>query len=240
MLKSNRILLVHPLGYKAESAGQDVSRLANIMPPLGLASIAAYLKRENMQADIVDCYAKPFSDRFIRDYLTEHAPSFIGFSCTTSSFLDGVRIARLAKSVLPGVKTVFGGPHVSALKTKILTDFPEVDFVAAGEGEEPLAELIACEGKIDITSSIEGIIYRDREGTPHFNGYRAKGVELDSLPFPAYEKLEGYPEASSIIRMFQIQVAYRVVDVLMRAVTATVPSLGAVSGIIPQNIFMNI
>ncbi len=49
MLKSNKILLVHPLGYKMESAGQDVSRIANIMPPLGLASIAAYLKKEHMQ-----------------------------------------------------------------------------------------------------------------------------------------------------------------------------------------------
>jgi anaerobic magnesium-protoporphyrin IX monomethyl ester cyclase len=78
MLKPNKILLVHPLGYKMESAGQDVSRIANIMPPLGLASIAAYLKNENMHADIVDCYAKPFSDRFIREYLTKGMPSFIG------------------------------------------------------------------------------------------------------------------------------------------------------------------
>src|SRR4030042_2239684 len=100
MLKSNKILLVHPLGYKSESAGQDISRVANIMPPLGLASIAAYLKKGHVNADIVDCYAKPFSDRFIRDYLANQIPSFIGFSCTTSSFLDGVRIASLAKNVL--------------------------------------------------------------------------------------------------------------------------------------------
>ena len=152
MLTSNKILLVHPLGYKMESAGQDVSRIANIMPPLGLASIAAYLKKENMDADIVDCYAKPFSDRFIREYLTKEMPSFIGFSCTTSSFLDGVRIATLAKNILPGIKTVFGGPHVSALKTKILADFPEVDFAVVGEGEETLKELLACDGEIDEAS----------------------------------------------------------------------------------------
>jgi anaerobic magnesium-protoporphyrin IX monomethyl ester cyclase len=193
--KYNKILLVHPLGYRSESAGQDISRMANIMPPLGLASIAAYLKKENVDADIVDCYAKPFSDHFIRDYLAKEAPSFIGFSCTTSSFLDGVHIAGLAKSILPKVKTVFGGPHVSALRTKILADFSEVDFVVAGEGEETLEELLACEGKVDVVSSIQGIVYRNQEGTPHFNGYRAKGVELDSLPFPAYEKLEGYPHA---------------------------------------------
>ena len=191
----NKILLVHPLGYKSESSGRDVSRIANIMPPLGLACLAAYLEKENMHVDIVDCYARPFSDRLIKEYLAKEMPSFIGFSCTTSSFLDGIRVATLAKNILPGIKTVFGGPHVSALKTRILTDFPEVDFVVVGEGEETLRELLACDGEIDTTLSHYGVIYRDKEGNPHFNGYRPKSIELDTLPFPAYEKLDGYPYA---------------------------------------------
>ncbi len=124
-----------PLGYGSENAGRDISRMANIMPPLGLASIAAFLEKDNIRADIIDCYASPLSDPFIRDYLTGQRPAFIGFSCTTSSFLDGVRIANLAKSIEPRIKTVFGGPHVSALKTRILEDFPEVDFCIVGEGE---------------------------------------------------------------------------------------------------------
>jgi radical SAM superfamily enzyme YgiQ (UPF0313 family) len=191
----NKILLVHPLGYKSESSGRDVSRIANIMPPLGLACLAAYLEKENMHVDIVDCYARPFSDRLIKEYLAKEMPSFIGFSCTTSSFLDGIRVATLAKNILPGIKTVFGGPHVSALKTRILKGFPEVDFVVVGEGEETLRELLACDGEIDATLSLYGVIYRDKEGNPHFNGYRPKSIELDTLPFPAYEKLDGYPYA---------------------------------------------
>ena len=110
ILKKNKILLVHPLGYKVERSGQDVSRIANIMPPLGLASMAAYLKKENIKADIVDYFAKPFSDDIIRDYLTRESPAFIGFSCTTSSFLDGVRIAKMAKKCLAGHKNGFWGP----------------------------------------------------------------------------------------------------------------------------------
>jgi anaerobic magnesium-protoporphyrin IX monomethyl ester cyclase len=195
MLTPNKILLVHPLGYKSEKANQDISRMTNIMPPLGLASIAAYLEQKGIGADIVDYYAKPFSDQLIQDYLAANRPAFIGFSCTTSSFLDGVRIAVLARSILPGIKTVFGGPHVSALKTKILADFPEVDFAVIGEGEETLKELIATDGETERTSLFHGVIYRDREGNPQFNGYRAKSIELDTLPFPAYEKLDGYPHA---------------------------------------------
>jgi anaerobic magnesium-protoporphyrin IX monomethyl ester cyclase len=80
MLNQNKILLVHPLGYRADAAGHDISRIANIMPPLGLASIAAYLEERGAKADIVDCYARPDSDRAIRDYLLAERPAFIGFS----------------------------------------------------------------------------------------------------------------------------------------------------------------
>ena len=191
-LNHNRILLVHPLGYKAEAAGRDISRMTNIMPPLGLASIAAYLEKYGIVADIIDCYAHPDSDTRIADYIQEHAPGYIGFSCTTSSFLDGVRIVKSAKEILPGIKSVFGGVHVSAMKEKSLTDYPEVDCVVVGEGEETLKELIKA-GGADL-SGIEGLIHR-QDGRVIFNGQRKKLLDLDTLPFPAYEKLEGYPDA---------------------------------------------
>ena len=193
MLTPNRILLVHPLGYKSENAGHDVSRIANIMPPLGLASIAAYLERDGIKADIVDYYARPSSDRVVRDYLLKERPAFIGFSCTTSSFLDSVRIAKFAKGILPGIKAVVGGPHVSALKTQILNNFPAVDFTIVGEGEETLKMLMSCGGEIGTAGALEGLVYRDEGGKSIFNGYRGKNIELDTLPFPAYEKLDGYP-----------------------------------------------
>ncbi len=198
MSENDSILLVHPLGYRSENSGHDVSRLANIMPPLGLAGLAAYLEERGIGTTIVDYYAKPFSDQLIKDYLTARKPAFIGFSCTTSSFLDGVRIARLARAVQPDIGTVFGGPHVSALKTEILKAFPEVDIAVIGEGEETLAEVVAHGGDPDALPYIPGLVYRDGEGTPVFNGYRPKGIDLDTLPFPAYEKLEGYPQKYSL------------------------------------------
>jgi len=189
-LDAKRILLVHPLGYGADAAGRDISRLANIMPPLGLASIAAWLEKQGCAADIVDCYAHPDSETRILEVLRSERPGWIGFSCTTSSFLDGVRLAKLAKSELPGIHAIFGGPHVSALKEKVLTDYPEVDLVVVGEGEETLAELLTSGG--DQPGAIPGLVVREGDEV-RFTGYRDKGIELDALPFPAYEKLAGYP-----------------------------------------------
>ncbi|MBU0729371.1 MAG: B12-binding domain-containing radical SAM protein [Proteobacteria bacterium] len=189
---NNSILLVHPLGYKTESAGKDISRMTNIMPPLGLASIAAYLEARGIEVSIIDCYAHPDSDRLIKDCINQKKPAFLGLSCTTSSFMDGVRISKLAKAALPQIQTVFGGVHVSALKNKALENFGEVDFVIVGEGEQTLAELVASDGH-DV-GSIQGLIHRQGSEVI-FNGHRQKALDLDTLPFPAYEKLAGYPEA---------------------------------------------
>jgi len=191
-LNAKKILLVHPLGYSTAAAGLDISRKANIMPPLGLASIAAYLEKCGIKTAIIDCYARPNSDGLIRDYLLSEKPAFLGLSCTTSSFLDGVRIAEFAKSILPNIQVVFGGAHVSALKQSILEDYPIIDYVIIGEGEVTLAELIENKNQ-GTASSIPGIAYRENGREVCFPGYRAKGINLDTLPFPAYEKLAGYP-----------------------------------------------
>ncbi len=191
-LNEKKILLVHPLGYAAASASRDISRIANIMPPIGLAGLSSYLEKEGIESAIIDCYARPDSDRLIRDFLIEEKPAGIGLSCTTSSFLDGIRIARMAKTVLPGLKVVFGGPHVSALKEKALAPFPEIDLAVVGEGEQTLAELLL--GGYQPSPAIKGIAFRENGGSIHFSGTRA-GVSLDALPFPAYEKLPGYPQA---------------------------------------------
>jgi anaerobic magnesium-protoporphyrin IX monomethyl ester cyclase len=189
----SNILLVHPLGYKKEAAGSDISRMANIMPPLGLAGIAAYIEREGIDSAIIDCYAHPESDQAISRYLLEKRPAFIGMSCTTSSFLDGIRIANMAKGICPEIKVIFGGPHVSALREKILEGFTGVDYCVTGEGEVTLTELIKSAG--ENAASIQGLVYRDGLNGITSNGYRSNITDLDTLPFPAYEKLNGYPGA---------------------------------------------
>lgn len=196
VLNQKRILLIHPLGYHAGSATRDISRIANIMPPIGLASMAAYLATKKIECAIIDCYAQPFADPLIRDYLLIRKPAAIGISCTTSSFLDGVRISAFCKSILPGLRVVFGGPHISALKENTLKHFPVIDFGVVGEGEKTLNELV--ESGYQSCHLIKGMVFREADNEIIFTGYRDDALQLDRLPFPAYEKLDGYPKRYSL------------------------------------------
>lgn len=190
-MDQDKILLIHPLGYDPTNATEDISRKANIMPPLGLASIASFLEQYQIKSHIIDCYAVPESDALINSYLEDEKPGFIGFSCTTSSFFDGIRISKYIKKMLPETKIIFGGVHVSALKEKILTAYPVIDFIVVGEGEYTLYQLL----KTDETDleNLKNIVFKKKNGEIVFTGYRKKLMDLDTLPFPAYEKLPGYP-----------------------------------------------
>jgi len=190
---SRSVLLVHPLGYNKAGAESDISRRANIMPPLGLASIAAFLEQNAIGAAIIDCFAHPDSDSKILNHIETTKPGWLGLSCTTSGYLDAIRIAAMVKEKFPCIQTVFGGPHISALREKILEKDRVVDYAVIGEGEETLLELVRLDG--GDPGGIAGLVYRDPDGRVRFSGFRQRAIALDDLPFPAYEKLEGYPQA---------------------------------------------
>ncbi len=198
-LRADRALLVHPLGYLAGAAGQDIARLANIMPPIGLAGLAAWLERQSIRTTVVDANAQPDALARMREVLQDERPACVGFSCTTASYLDGARLAAAAKAVLPGVRTVVGGPHVSALQAAALAGFPALDFAVVGEGEQTFSELLA--GGWESPETVPGLVYREADGTPRFSGPRNERLELDALPFPAYGKLSGFP-ASYCLPLF--------------------------------------
>lgn len=192
MTQKKKILLVHPRGENWTTGEQDLSRIVNIMAPMGLLSLAAWMEQHEHRADIHDCYAFPGEDSRITSYLDEERPDYIGFSTTTSSFPDGVRLAKRAKEILPSVKVVFGGVQMSGLRERLLRDFPVIDYGVVGEGEQTLLELVESDG--DGLRNIEGLIFREK-GEVVFTGFRKKLLEMDALPFPAYEKLHGFPES---------------------------------------------
>ncbi len=190
-----RITLVHPAGSNWVPGKKDITATANRMAPLGLLSIAAYLKKEGHQVAVHDCLG-PHAPEGIKanvDAVLKHNPEMVGFSATTSGFLDAHDMAAMIKSRSPEVKAVFGGVHVSALGDSLMKNFGSIDFLCPGEGELTISELASG---ID-PAAIDGLIWRngDRIIT---NAPRLPLDDLDGLPFPAYEDLEGFPRGYNL------------------------------------------
>ena len=186
-----RVVLVHPAGSNWVPGRKDMAALANRMAPLGLLSMAAFLERAGHKVDIVDCLgpqAAPGIEAGVTQILA-HQPELVGFSATTSGFLDGYDMATQVKARRPEVGIIFGGVHVSAIGGRLLDEFEHIDYLSMGEGEQTLAEL--ADGR-DV-GQIKGLVWRDN-GQAVTNPARDPIKDLDSLPFPAYEKLVGFPK----------------------------------------------
>ncbi|MEF8848258.1 MAG: RiPP maturation radical SAM C-methyltransferase [Candidatus Thermoplasmatota archaeon] len=105
--------------------------------------------------------------------------SLVGFTLNYGQFLPSLALAKKIKEEYTDIKIVLGGSRTSGrrgVKTLKLFDF--IDYVASGEGEKTLKELVQ---KQDNISNIPGLIYRKNDEIK-WNKSQEK-VDLDSLPF---------------------------------------------------------
>ncbi len=190
-----RIVLVHPTGYNWVPGKKDITAVANRMAPLGLLSIAAYLAQKGHDVSVLDCLGpgRPKTNGAHVRNILQKDPQMVGFSATTSGFLDGYDMALRIKREAPHIQTVFGGVHISALGSSLLRGFEAIDYLCLGEGERTLAEL--CDGTPP--DRVTGLAFRDN-GRAVQNPPRDHIPHLDSLPFPAYEKLHGFPKGYNL------------------------------------------
>lgn len=185
------VLFVHPYGSNWMGTGKDITTIFNLMPPLGMMSIAAYLEARGIATEIIDCYASPMTAEALVAEILRRRPDVVGFSCTTSSFLEGYGVACLLKERAPEIITVFGGAHACSVGVGLLDAFPAVDYLVIGEGEQSFYELVAA-GCRNV-ETIPGIGFR-KEGIGTLSAVREHIADLDTLPFPAYHRLSRFPE----------------------------------------------
>lgn len=186
-----RVLLIQPpyTILKHEPKGSQA--------PLGLAYIAAVLEK-NYEVAILDAVAEGFNtesfssglltygltDKEIAQRIRDYAPDMVGVSCLFSTQLANAhRLCEIVKKINPGITTVMGGAHPSALPAKTLED-ENIDYVIIGEGDFALAELIERLNAPMSLTDMDGIAFRSF-GKIEVNP-KAKYIEnLDTLPFPA-------------------------------------------------------
>jgi anaerobic magnesium-protoporphyrin IX monomethyl ester cyclase len=190
-----KITLVHPAGFNFVPGQPDFSVLANRMAPIGILQLASWLDMHGHTSALHDCLG-PYAPKSIEEnaeIVLATDPDMVGFSATTSGFMDAVEMSAIIKTRRPDIKIVFGNVHVSSIGAPILEHFPEIDYLVIGEGEGALLDL--ANGVA--LAKIDNLVFRDQENEGRIvsNPRRRRILNLDELPFPAWEKLAGFPHA---------------------------------------------
>ena len=157
-----------------------------LMPPLGLCSIAAVLKKNGYSVAIKDYALEPASDYQLADDIRQLSPAIIGISATTPSVNPGKRLAKLIKKSWPDIHICAGGTHASNRPWEMLDG--GFDSVCIGEGEYSFLRLTEAVLKKHPIDNLPGIITQSTRNAPIKSQWQH--VEnLDELPVPSFDLL---------------------------------------------------
>jgi radical SAM superfamily enzyme YgiQ (UPF0313 family) len=181
------VLLVYPPISKMERYGSELGVFGGKQIPLGLFSLAAYLRRQGYRVQALDAEARELNASDIVAEIQAGGYRVLGISATTVAFHRALELARIAKDAHPETIVVIGGPHVSSQPEHAL-QFEAFDFAVRNEGEETLDELLHVLAEGGDLGAVPGLIHR-RNGQIVVNPRRPSIADLDGLPFPAYDMI---------------------------------------------------
>jgi anaerobic magnesium-protoporphyrin IX monomethyl ester cyclase len=155
-------------------------------PPLGILYICSHLRKKGMNVDVFD---STFSSRKqLFELLQQTPPAVLGVYAnlmTRSNALEILQVARRA-----GWQTVVGGPEPGAYVSEYLE--AGADVVVIGEGELTMEELVpALQSRTpEALQKVDGIVFRDADGTIVRTKPRQQIRDLDAQPWPARQTID--------------------------------------------------
>jgi len=181
-----KILLINPPYHKKKIFRKSMEEVGALLPPLGLAYIAAVLEKHGNKVKIIDgpvlTTRKDYDYNELRTDIESFQPDIIGVTATSPQIKDAINTIDLAKEINKDIITFLGGPHITALP-KILSKIENLDFGIYGEGEFTFLDIIKRIEKKEKLEGLNGLIWRENNEVKYLLREHIK--DLDTLPFPA-------------------------------------------------------
>lgn len=184
-------------------------------PPLAMLQLAAFLEDRggSLDLDVVDSQAEGLNWKSLEQKIASYDPDMVVVSSlSTCNAYTVLRTVELVKRIDPDIKTVVGGQHFTALAQQSLMDYPEIDFIIRGEGEQTLLELVKTVEQNRNPGDIKGLSYRSKNSTIIHNPSRPLIRNLDDLPLPGYHFLEDYMNKYHFKMMADTGAGYAMVE----------------------------
>lgn len=142
------------------------------MPPLGIAYLAAYLRRSGFfGAALLDIPGSGLSPDRLRSVLTRDRFDLYGLSATLPGLGEAAALSRMIKrEVNPEALVVLGGPAASISPRVLFNLLEDIDLVVRGAGEIPLLEIVHRASRGQSFDHIPNAFYRYGSSPPETPG----------------------------------------------------------------------
>ena len=187
-----KVALIFPTWTDTYGGYAIVARKATSWPPLNLCMVASLAEREGHEVKLIDAEARRLSVEETIEELKEYGPDFIGFTANTPFYHVAADWGQRIKEEIPSAVTGIGGQHITVLKEEAMLPGFDVGFI--GEAEEAFpAFLRAYEEDKNIyawAGKINGLIFRQADGTLTNTGQANPAYDVDELPIPSRHLLD--------------------------------------------------
>ena len=154
--------------------------------PFGLAYVASSLLKAGHQVTVVDMEGDCLTVASAVDLVLKSDPEIVAFGGMVTRFRFVKELALKMRSLLPGVFFTAGNSGVTTVPSVYL-EACKLDCVVLGEGEVTSVELVdALEARSD-WHDVPGLAWLDDTGKLMKSPMRAAIVDLDTLPWPAWD-----------------------------------------------------
>jgi radical SAM superfamily enzyme YgiQ (UPF0313 family) len=171
------ILLTYPPTSLIEGWGSNPFPMTQLL-------LASFLEHKGFKADIYQ--ELPYSVSKILAFIKKNKTTAVGMTCDCSNLQSCTVVAGLIKKVNKDIHVILGGVHATIYHRDILENFPQIDIVVRGEGEEVLAEVMANLNALN--TRIKGITFR-KNGVVTSAADRSSVLDCDQLPYLSYHLL---------------------------------------------------
>lgn len=169
---------------------------------LGLAYLAAVLRRNGYNVEIIDGWLGGLTDEeVLSKIINSKDTDIVGISCYMSNNDKSIELAKRIRKINPNIKLMCGGFGPSFNPQKFVKD-DIFDIAMIGEGEESIVEV--CDYFTGIGSKqieeIKGIVY-EKDGEIIRTPKRELIRNLDDIPFPARDTMKMARDRKSTVNI---------------------------------------
>ena len=164
---------LYPEGY--------AKKARSVMPPLGLLSLAGYLKTRH---DVVvqDMILNEYGIKDIGKILEQTKPDMVGITSIIGLWSSVLKLFKEIKKIDSSIITVVGGPNATYFPEETLSH-KEIDYMILGNGQLPLMQLCDRLEKKQIGSGIDNCFMQGINYTKYGVIYNSEN-SLNNFPFP--------------------------------------------------------
>ncbi len=181
------ILALAPHSFE-DRYNKAIAKAAGSLPPLGILYLASYLKREGHDVSVFDGSIEPFPT--LASLIRRKRPDIFGMTTMTFLWQKTKKVIEFIKKELPETFVIVGGAHPTFFAKGCLEECPHLDCVIIGEGEITMAELCKHLQDGKTLEGVDGIAFRQKDGTIKVNKPRTPIKDLNVTPHPARELID--------------------------------------------------